>query len=316
MQQTTIARAVRWRGIGLHGGKPAVVEVQPAPVDAGLVFVVPGEAGERDVEIPALPASVHSTARATTLASACAAPESAGDRGADDPTRALIATVEHLLAALYALGIDTARIVVGGGEIPVLDGSAAPYALRLRRAGTRRLGAPRRSLAVVREHEIRLDDRRIRVAPCDGLSIDYTIDFDHPCIGRQHFELARLDPATFERELAPARTFGFAREVEALRSLGLGCGGDLGNTLVLDESGLLNPDGLRFPDEFVRHKVVDLLGDLALLGADLQARVTVERGGHGLHHALIRALLEEPGLVAWQTGSRADGVGRARAQRL
>lgn len=315
MQQTTIARAVRWRGIGLHGGKPAVVEVQPAPVDAGLVFVVSGEAGESDLEIPALPSSVHSTARATTLAAAsapsasssdAAVPASAGDPGADDPTRARIATVEHLLAALYALGIDAARIVVGGGEIPVLDGSAAPYALRLRRAGLRRLGAPRRSLAVVREHEIRLDDRRIRVAPCDGLSIDYTIDFDHPCIGRQRFELARLDPATFERELAPARTFGFAGEVEALRSLGLGCGGDLGNTLVLDESGLLNPDGLRFPDEFVRHKVVDLLGDLALLGTDLQARVTVERGGHGLHHALIRALLEEPGLVAWPTGSRAD----------
>ncbi len=306
MQQTTIARAVRWRGIGLHGGQPTAVEVRPAGVDAGLVFVVPGEGGEPDVEMPARPSSVHSTARATTLAAPSGESASGSGPSADDPARARIATVEHLLAALFALGIDTARIVVRGGEIPVLDGSAGPFALRLRRAGLRRLAAPRRVLTVVREHEIRVDDRRIHVAPDDGLSIDYAIDFDHPCIGRQRLAIERLDAATFERELAPARTFGFAREVESLRSMGLGCGGDLANTLVLGEAGLLNPDGLRFPDEFVRHKIVDLLGDLALLGADLRARVTVEKGGHGLHHALIRALLEVPGLVASRSDSRPE----------
>lgn len=299
MQQTTIARAVRWRGIGLHGGKPAVAEIRPAPIDAGLVFVVPGEGGEPDTEIPALPSSVRSTARATTLAPSVLAKDC--DPRSDDPTRSRISTVEHLLAALYALGIHAARIVVRGGEVPVLDGSAAPFVARLREAGLRALGAPRRVLEVVREHEIVHEDRRIRVAPDRGLSIDYAIDFDHPCIGRQRFALDRLDPARFERELAPARTFGFEREVEALRSLGLGCGGDLSNTVVLGEAGLLSPGGLRFPDEFVRHKVVDLLGDLALLGADLHAHVTVEKGGHGLHHALIRALLEEPGLVADRT---------------
>ncbi len=314
MQQTTIARAVRWRGIGLHGGKPAVVEVRPAPIDAGLVFVVPGEGGEPDAEIPALPTSVHSTARATTLAPLVRA--NGSDPRAGSPARSRIATVEHLLAALYALGIHVARIVVRGGEIPVLDGSAAPFAARLHEAGRRTLGAPRRVLEVVREHEIVLEDRRIRVAPDQGLSIDYTIDFDHPCIGRQRFELARLDPAIFERELAPARTFGFEREVESLRSLGLGCGGDLANTVVLGETGLRNPGGLRFPDEFVRHKVVDLLGDLALLGADLQGRVTVERGGHGLHHALIRALLVEPGLVVERTSDGSAPEVRTGAQRL
>ena len=228
--------------------------------------------------------------------------------------RSRIATVEHLLAALYALGIHAARIVVRGGEIPVLDGSAAPFVARLRQAGLRALGAPRRVLQVVREHEIVLDGSRIRVAPDEALAIDYSIDFDHPCIGRQHYALVRLDPALFERELAPARTFGFEREVESLRSLGLGCGGDLANTVVLGETGLLNPGGLRFPDEFVRHKVVDLLGDLALLGADLHARVTVEKGGHGLHHALIRALLDEPGLVVDRKSLHAAPAGRVRAQ--
>lgn len=312
MQQTTIARAVRWSGIGLHGGKPAVAEIRPAPVDAGVVFVVPGEGGEPDTEIPALPASVHSTARATTLSPS--APRSGSALRSDDPMRSRIATVEHLLAALYAFGIDAARIVVRGGEIPILDGSAAPFVARLREAGLRALGAPRRVLEVVREHEIVLDGRRIRVAPHEALSIDYSIDFDHRCIGRQRITLARLDPALFERELAPARTFGFEREVESLRSLGLGCGGDLANTVVLGETGLRNPGGLRFPDEFVRHKVVDLLGDLALLGADLHARVTVEKGGHGLHHALIRALLDEPGLVVDRTSVRPAPESRARVQ--
>lgn len=312
MQQTTIARAVRWRGIGLHSGEPAVVEVHPAAADTGLVFVVPGRAGELETSVPARPSAVHSTTRATTLATTSA------DGGLGVGARRRVATVEHLLAALYALGIHNARIEVEGGEIPALDGSAAPFVTRLRRAGLRMLGVARLELEVVGELEITDGDRRIRIAPAPVLEIEYTIDFPHPCIGRQAFALASLDPTVFESELAPARTFGFAHEVEALRAMGLGRGGDFGNTLVLGDDALLNPDGLRFPDEFVRHKVVDLLGDLALVGADLHAHITVEKGGHRLHHALVNALAsassEHSGLVVERSAPDAERGRRTRAQ--
>lgn len=306
MQQTTIARSVRWRGVGLHNGEPASVEVLPAPVDTGLVFVVPGEGGQAAVEIPARPDSVRSTTRATTLAARLAA------RASHDGPR--VATVEHLLAALFALGIHNARIAVRGGEIPALDGSAAPFAARLRRAGVRSLGTSRRELEVTQALEIAQGDRRIRIAPGEGLRIDYSIDFAHPCVGRQRYALASLDPGLFESELAPARTFGFAGEVESLRAQGLARGGDCENSLVLGDSGLLNPGGLRFPDEFVRHKLVDLLGDLALLGAEIHAWITVEKGGHGLHHALVRALVERPGLLAERVASAAAPRRRAVSQ--
>jgi UDP-3-O-[3-hydroxymyristoyl] N-acetylglucosamine deacetylase len=281
VQQTTIARPVRWRGIGLHSGLPAAVEVLPAAVDTGLVFVVPGEGTEAEVAIPAYADAVQSTTRATTLAASARR----------------VATVEHLLAALFALGIHNARIEVRGGEIPVLDGSAALFVSRLRRAGLRTLSGSRRELEVTRELEITDGDRRIRIAPGEGLRIDYSIDFAHPSVGRQRHVLASLDPDVFEAELAPARTFGFVGEVDALRAKGLARGGDYSNTLVLGDDGLLTPGGLRFPDEFVRHKLVDLLGDLALVGAGIHAQITVVKGGHGLHHALVRALVEQPGLV-------------------
>ena len=306
MQQTTIARIVRWRGVGLHSGEPASVEVLPAPVDTGLVFVVPGAGGEAGVEIPARPDAVRSTTRATTLAARRTATASH-----DGPR---VATVEHLLAALFALGIHNARIAVRGGEIPALDGSAAPFVARLRRAGVRSFASSRRELEVTQELEITEGDRRIRIAPGEGLRIDYSIDFAHPCVGRQRYALASLDPDLFESELAPARTFGFAGEVESLHAQGLARGGDYENSLVLGDSELMNPGGLRFPDEFVRHKLVDLLGDLALVGAEIHAQITVEKGGHGLHHALVRALVERPGLLAERVVSAAARGRRAASQ--
>lgn len=292
MQQTTIARTVRWQGVGLHSGEPAFVEVRPASAGSGLVFVVSDAIGESEHEIPACPESVHSTTRATTLAAS------------SRPDAPRVATVEHLLAALFVLGIHNARIVVRGGEIPALDGSAAPFVARLRRAGVRALAESRLELEVTRELEIANGDRRIRIAPGEGLWIDYAIDFAHPSVGRQRHRLESLDPSRFESELAPARTFGFAAEVEALRAQGLARGGDYSNTVVLGDEGLMNPGGLRFPDECVRHKLVDLLGDLALVGAEIHARITVEKGGHGLHHALVRALVERPDLVARRTPCR------------
>lgn len=309
MQQTTIARAVSWRGIGLHGGRPAAVTVRPAGPDTGLVFVLVGEAGGGETAIPVAVASVHASSRATTLAATLAAathsdPDAVRSRASragaatrDDASIVRVATVEHLLAALFALEIHNARIEVEGGEVPALDGSAGPFAKRLRRAGRRTLAAVRRELEPARPFEVRAGDRSIRIEPHEGLAIDYTIDFTHPHIGRQRFVLDRSTPERFESELAAARTFGFADEVERLHAQGLALGGDLSNTLVFGAEGLVNPGGLYFADELVRHKVVDLLGDLALLGASLHARIVVERGGHGLHHALVRTLVEQPGAL-------------------
>lgn len=302
MQQTTIMRAVEWRGVGLHSGRPAAVRVLPAAFDTGLVFVPTDANAPGGVAIPVQPGAVHSTSRATTLAAVAGGsrspdPHDAAESSPDSPELARVATVEHLLAALFALGIHNARIEVRGGEIPALDGSASPFATRLARAGLRKLAASRRELEVTARFRVGDGDRWIEVEPADGLQIDYSIDFPHPFIGRQRHALPSIDPRRFETELAPARTFGFADEVARLHALGLGRGGDLTNTLVVGDEGLLNPGGLRWPDELVRHKIVDLLGDLALLGGELHARITVEKGGHGLHHALVRALVEERGLL-------------------
>ncbi len=288
MQQSTIARSVALEGIGLHGGERVSLTLSPARPDTGFVFVVRSDdADERGIEIPARPDRLGSAARATTLTAAVVSDpgnvpaSTAGGR---------VGTVEHLLASLFAMGLDNVRIAVEGSEIPVVDGSAAPFVEWIRGAGRVVQAASRRVLSIDEPLEIREADRWIRITPARGLRIRYAIDFPHPLIGRQTFEVASLDEGVFERELAAARTFGFVHEIEALREAGLGRGGSLENTIILDEAGVLNPGGLRWCDEFVRHKIVDLLGDLALLGVSLDAHVEVEKGGHRLHHRLVRAL--------------------------
>ncbi|MCG8590891.1 MAG: UDP-3-O-acyl-N-acetylglucosamine deacetylase [Proteobacteria bacterium] len=280
MQQHTIAEKVSCTGIGLHSGAPVELTLHPARADHGIVFVRRG--GGASTEIPARPGAVHSTQHATTL-------------GVNGRT---IGTVEHLLAALYGLHIDNVRIEVNGPEVPVMDGSASPFVYLLRSAGLYPQRRRRALLRIRRPVEVRAGERRIRIEPAKQLEIDYGIDFAHPVIGRQRLRLRRIDPASFERELAPARTFGFLDEVSVLWRSGLARGGSLDNTVVLDERRVVNPAGLRSPDEFVRHKALDLLGDLALLGLPVQGRVVVERGGHAVHQRLIAALLARPD--AWQ----------------
>lgn len=290
MQQTTVAEPVLCRGVGLHSGAEVEMMLRPAEADTGIRFV---RIDSDRSEILASPEAVRSTTRATTLASTLA-------RG-EGPDSA-IGTVEHLLAALYALGIHNARIEVSGPEIPALDGSARPLLDWIRKAGCVSLDSARREIEIVATHEIRSRERSILISPAGpeaGLRITYSIDFPHRCIGRQSLALPRLDEACFEREVAGARTFGFVEEVEALRAAGLGKGGSFENTIVLDEDRVLNPEPLRWPDEFVRHKVLDLVGDLALFGATIHAQVEVDRGGHALHHELLCALRDEPGL--WRT---------------
>ena len=209
-----------------------------------------------------------------------------------------MSTVEHLLAAFYALGIDNARVEVDAAELPAMDGSAAAFVYLLRSAGLYPQRERRTTLRVKRPISLREGARRISIEPAPCLRLSYEVDYEHPKIRRQSLEGIRMTAEYFELELAAARTFGFLRDVEELWARGLARGGSLKNAVVLDEERVLNPEGLRFEDEFVRHKALDLIGDLALLGTALQGHVRVERGGHALHHQLVRALLAEP--AAWQ----------------
>lgn len=289
-RQQTIAEKVSCTGIGLHSGAPVQLTLLPARADSGIV-IVRNDRG-RSVEIPARAASVSSTRFATTL-------------GSGEDT---VATVEHLLAALYGLGIDNARVVVEGPELPVMDGSAAPFVYLVRSAGIFAQRERRNVLRFRKPVEFRDGDRWIRVEPARDFRVEYAIDFQHPAIGRQEYVVEGNDTPRFEREIAGARTFGFLRDVRQLWDAGLAKGGSLENTVVLDDSGVINPDGLRWSDEFVRHKVLDLYGDLALLGLPIQGRVRVEQGGHSMHLGLVSAILENPD--AWRTQG-GDLVGRA-----
>jgi UDP-3-O-[3-hydroxymyristoyl] N-acetylglucosamine deacetylase len=293
--QRTIAEKISCTGIGLHTGQPVQLTLQPARAGSGVVFVRTDF--PEPVEFPANHAMVTSTRLATTLG-----------RG-----EATVGTVEHLLSALCGLGVDNVRVEVDGPEIPVMDGSAASFAFLIRAAGVFDQGAPRRSLRVHRPVELRDGDRFIRVEPGRGLRVSYSVDFAHPAIGRQQLRNLLIDDESFETEICRARTFGFLREVEALWRNGLARGGNLDNTVVMDEYRVLNRDGLRWPDEFVRHKVLDLLGDLALLGLPLEGHVIVERGGHALHQRLVRALLEDES--AWSVETTVPRVKRAASAR-
>ena len=234
--------------MGLHSGAPAQLTLHPARANSGIVFVRT-DFGE-PVEIPARSSEVVSTALATTL-------------GRGDAT---VGTVEHLLAALFGLGIDNVRIEVDGPELPVMDGSAAPFVYLIRSAGIFEQREERQVLRIRRKIEVVDGDRSISIEPARDFRVSYAVDFDHPAIRRQEIDLGPLSPERFERDISAARTFGFLREVHALWDAGFARGGSLDNTVVLDDEKVVNPDGLRWPDEFVRHKVLDLCGDLALLG--------------------------------------------------
>jgi UDP-3-O-[3-hydroxymyristoyl] N-acetylglucosamine deacetylase len=284
--QRTIAEKISCTGIGLHSGQPVQLTLHPARAGTGVVFA------RTDLPVPAEVPAVHSAVTSTRLATTLGRGE------------ATIGTVEHLLAALCGLGIDNVRAEVDGPEIPVMDGSAASFVFLIRAAGIFEQDAPRRSLRVRKPVEVRDGDRLIRIEPARGLRVTYSVDFAHPAIGRQQLRNLVIDDESFEQEICRARTFGFLREVEALWRNGLARGGNLDNTVVMDELRVLNRDGLRWPDEFVRHKALDLLGDLALLGMPVEGHLVVERGGHALHQRFVRALLEHPSHWTIETETR------------
>ncbi len=277
-RQITLAESVEARGIGLHTAVPVQVRLMPAPPDTGYVFRRTDLGG---FEIPATVESVAHCSYATTLMR----------------TGVMLSTVEHLLSALRGCGVDNAYIEVDNLEVPIMDGSAEAFAEMIESAGLVDQPTARRALLVRERVSAVAGNRSITIEPADAYEIDCLIDFQHPLIGVQHRSVT-LDNGSFAREIASARTFGFIEEVEALRRANLIRGGSLDNAIVLTRDGMLNETGLRWKDEFVRHKILDIIGDLALLGMPLLGRVTAERSGHLLHAALMASLLRNR--AAWE----------------
>ena len=279
ISQCTIDKPVAISGIGLHSGARINMTLRPAEAGTGIVFH--RFLGTRTVAIAARSENVVDTRLATVIGH--------GD--------ARISTVEHLLATLAAYGIDNLHIDIDGPEVPVMDGSAAPFAALLEAAGLRKLSRSRIYLAIRQPVTVSDGDKRVNIIPSRFFRMTYDIAFEHPCIAMQQRSL-KVTPESFRRELAPARTFGFLRDVERLKAVGLARGGSLDNAIVIDEERILNPEGLRFPDEFVRHKILDAIGDLSLIGYPILGHVRAYKAGHDINHQLVQKILANP--HCWQ----------------
>jgi UDP-3-O-[3-hydroxymyristoyl] N-acetylglucosamine deacetylase len=273
--QTTIARPATTSGIGLHTAVKSHLRFVPAPADTGIVF------RRVDLDNFEIEAHVRNVARVSYATSLM-------KRGV------LLSTTEHVLAALYSCGVDNAYIEIDALELPILDGSAQPFIDMLGEAGIRRLRKRRRYLKVVKPLEVSEGGRRIGIYPAEDFRVHCFVQYGHPSVGAQEVEL-RVGRESFSRTLAPARTFGFVEDFEGMRRMGLIRGGSLENAIVLNETGVMNGP-LRFPDEFGRHKTLDLIGDLALVGRPLLARVKAHKAGHALHTQLVTRLLADPSL--------------------
>ena len=275
--QQTLRRAVSCSGIGLHTGHKVRLRLTPAPANHGIRFKRLDLDG---LEIPATVSNVAKMHYATGLAYDSAS----------------VNTVEHLLAALVGLGIDNVVVELSEAEVPIMDGSAASFVYLVHEAGVKRLTAVRRFLKVVRPISLSRGDKRIALYPSEHFKVTYSISFDHPLLRHQARTL-RVTEQTFVDEIAPARTFGFLKDVELLRQKGLALGGSLDNAIVLGETGVLN-NSLRFDDEFVRHKILDVIGDLALVGHPIIGHLVAHRGGHALHASFAQRILDDS--EAWR----------------
>lgn len=271
--QKTIRKRTEVKGVGLHSGKPCTLTFAPAPVNSGVHFVRSDLPGSPSVRVHA--SQVAATSYATTL-------------GADVFS---VATVEHCMAALSALRIDNLFIELDGPEIPICDGSAQEFLAALHQVGMIEQDQPRKYCYVTQPIFFEEGDKQAYVVPYHGLRLTVTIDFPHPAIGKQKFDID-VNDESFSREIAKARTFGFMKDVESLQSRGLALGGSLQNAIVLDDDKILNPEGLRFADEFVRHKALDALGDLVTLGMPLMGHVVLHKAGHDVMNKLIRKIID------------------------
>jgi UDP-3-O-[3-hydroxymyristoyl] N-acetylglucosamine deacetylase len=274
LKQRTLKASIKTTGVGLHTGARVEIVLRPAAPETGIVFHRVDL--ERPVSIPADALHVGDTRLSSTLVR----------------DGASISTVEHLMSALAGLGVDNLHVDVAGPEIPIMDGSAGPFVFLLQSAGIVEQEPPKRYLRILQPVEVKDGDKWARFEPYNGFKLDFTIDFPHPMFGSENRNVV-IDFAlhSYVKEVARARTFGFMQEVEAMRAAGLGLGGSLQNAIVLDEYRVLNSEGLRYDNEFVKHKVLDAIGDLYLLGHPLIGQYTAFKSGHGLNNAVARALL-------------------------
>lgn len=297
-RQTTISRKVTCAGIGVHSGARARLTLLPALAHTGIRFVRV-DAASGTGEISAHAEAVSDTQLGTTLSN---------EHGVS------VAVVEHLLAAVAGMGIDNLRIEIDGPEVPIMDGSSSVFYELLLQAGQRALGAPRRRIRILEKVEVREGPKRATLSPSDNdvLTLRARIEYEDRHIGVQQMAM-RLAPGMFARDLAFARTYGFARDVEMLRSMGLARGGSLENAVVIGENGVMNPEGLRIEDEFVRHKMLDAVGDLMLAGAPIAGDYDAVQPGHALNNKLVRKLLATPSAWCWEDAGVQPALEAVRA---
>ena len=273
--QRTINSPTEINGIGLHSGAEIQLRLRPATADTGILFH--RRDGDRVVCIKAAAENVIDTRMATVL-------------GRDGLS---VSTVEHFLAALSACGIDNLHVDINGPEIPILDGSAAPFIRQIQKVGTTNLGSSRKFIAIRKPIELIEGEKRINIIPSRFFRITFDIAFEHKAIALQQYSM-KFSTESFNRDIAPARTFGFLHEVEFLKANGLARGGSLDNAVVIDEQGVMNPEGLRFQDEFVRHKILDACGDFSLLGHPMLGHIRAFKAGHDINAKMVRKILETP----------------------
>jgi UDP-3-O-[3-hydroxymyristoyl] N-acetylglucosamine deacetylase len=281
IHEHTLAGPAICAGVGVHTGDRVRLSIRPAPAGHGIVFVRT-DIKDRDNRVPARGDAVVATRLGTVISNAAGV---------------TVATIEHLMAAMAALGVDNATVELDGPEVPIMDGSAQPFIQLLDRAGFRRQEKPQRYIEILEPVIVTDGDKSAALLPCDRFEMFFEIEFASSTIGKMSVDL-EITEESFRTELSAARTFGFVEEVEALRAVGLARGGSLENAVVIDGDRILNPEGLRFPDEFVRHKALDAVGDLYVLGAPLLGRFEGRKAGHTLNNAVVRALLARPS--AWR----------------
>ena len=273
MKQLTISKSVELVGIGLHKGNPVKLRLEPLEANSGIVFY----RSDVGVSIKLEPSNVVDTKMATVI-------------GKDGH---FISTIEHLLSAVYAYGIDNLRVIVDADEIPVMDGSSASYCMLLDEAGISELDATKKILKIKKEIVVREGDKYVKLIPSNDLKYDFTIKFKHPVIDQQSYVL-NFTKASYKEEISRARTFGFVHEMQYLQSKGLALGASLENAVGLDDKKVLNPEGLRYKDEFVRHKLLDAIGDMSLIGLNFIGNYEAFAGSHDLNHKLTLELLKDP----------------------
>jgi len=275
--QQTIKSSISCRGVGLHSGAPVSMVLHPAPTGHGVVFRRT-DLDDGSNEIPARFDTVTNTTLCSTIAN---------DAGAS------VATIEHLMSAIAGLGVDNLLVELDGPEVPVMDGSAEPFAFLLECAGIAGQDMPRKAVRILRDVTVNNGGSTVTISPADEFIVEMVIDFDSAAIGRQNLAV-QVSPELFRNDIAKARTFGFLHEVEAMRKAGLGRGGSLENAVVIDGDRIMNDEGLRYTDEFVRHKILDCIGDLALAGYPIMGHVVAEKAGHALNNKLLHAVFADP----------------------